>query len=167
MPVTIIEMIVGAIDDENLHCLFSRTLYENGNAHPYPTVHLELRKQEKTVTKYPSYILGTWEGRATSDHSQYDDGQVHRWKYEGGFSFTYYVKNGGNWVPSSNTLNEYFVDGRLLFMRWIDKGVEYREWWEIMGLDDHTMVWTALRRDEYGDLYTASFSMTRVAHLGE
>ena len=156
------KMIVGAIDDENLHCLFSRTLYENGNVHPYPTVHLELRKQEKTVAKYPSYILGTWEGRATSDHSQYDDGQVHRWKYEGGFSFTYYVKNGGNWVPSSNTLNEYFVDGRLLFTRWIDNGVEYREWWEIMSIDNQTMIWVAIREDDNGQRYPASFALTRV-----
>ena len=135
------EMIVGTIDDESLHCLFKRTVYINGDTFPYPTVNLELRKQDKSTAKYPSYILGTWEGYAISEHSQYDDGQAHRWKYEGGFSFTYYVKDGYNWVPSSNTLNEYFVDGRLLFTRWIDNGVEYREWWEIMSLDEQTMIY--------------------------
>ena len=161
------EMIVGVIDDESLHCVFKRTVYENGNTYPYPTVNLELRKEDKSTAKYPSYILGTWEGRATSDHSQYDDGQVHRWKYEGGFSFTYYVKDGDNWVPSSNTLNEYFVDGRLLFTRWIDNGVEYREWWEIMSLDEQTMFWGAIRQDDYGQLYPASFALTRIEYWEE
>jgi len=139
--------------------------FTNDEAVNYPSVHLELRKQEKTTAKYPSYILGTWEGRATSEHSQYDDGQVHRWKYEGGFSFTYYVKDGDNWVPSSNTLNEYFVDGRLLFTRWIDNGVEYREWWEIMSIDDQTMIWGAIREDDNGQRYPASFALNRVANL--
>lgn len=159
------EMIVGVIDDESLHCLFKRTVYENGNTYPYPTVNLELRKEDKSTAKYPSYILGTWEGYAISEHSQYDDGQAHRWKYEGGLSFTYYVKDGYNWVPSSNTLNEYFVDGRLLFTRWIDNGVEYREWWEIMSLDDQTMIWGAIRQDDYGQRYPASFALTKIANL--
>ena len=158
------EMKVGFIDDENIHCMYRRTLYQDGRTLPYPAVSLELRKQEKTPVHYGSYILGTWEGRATSDHSQYDDGQVHRWKYEGK-NYVYYVKQGNNWVPSSNTENEYYVDGRLLLTRWVDNGVEYREWWEIMSLDDQTMIWGALRRDEYGDIYPASFSMTKIADL--
>ena len=162
------EMIVGVIDDENLHCLFRRTVYEDGTTLPYPGVNLELRKQEKTPVNYPSYILGTWEGRATSERSQYDDGQVHRWKYEALTSnFIYYVKDGDNWVPSSNTSNEYFIDGRLLLTRWVDNGVEYREWWEIMSLDDQTMIWSAIRKDEYGQRYTASFALTRVEYWEE
>ena len=162
------EMIVGVIDDENLHCLFKRTVYEDGRKLPYPSVSLELRKQDKTPVNYPSYILGTWEGRATSEHSQYDDGQVHRWKYEALTSnFIYYVKDGDNWVPSSNTANEYFIDGRLLLTRWVDNGVEYREWWEILSLDDQTMIWGAIRKDEYGQRYAASFALTRVEYWSE
>ena len=87
---------------------------------------------------------------------------MHRWKSEGKFSFTYYVKNGGSWVPSNNTLNEYFVDGRLLFTRWIDNGVEYRETWEIMSIDDQTMIWGAIRKDDNGQRYPASFALTKV-----
>jgi len=155
------EMIVGTIDDEELHCLYRRTLYQDGRTLPYPAMNLELRKQEKTPVNYGSYILGTWEGRATSDHSQYDDGQVHRWKYEGN-NFVYYVKQGNNWVPSSNTENEYYVDGRLLLTRWVDNGVEYREWWEIMSLDDQTMIWGSIRQDESGKRYPASFALTRI-----
>ena len=160
------EMKVGFIDDENIHCMYRRTLYQDGRTLPYPAVSLELRKQEKTPVNYGSYILGTWEGRATSDHSQYDDGQVHRWKYEGK-NYVYYVKQGNNWVPSSNTENEYYVDGRLLLTRWVDNGVEYREWWEIMSLDDQTMIWGAIREDEYGKRYPASFALTRIEYWEE
>ncbi len=155
------EMIVDYLDSESLCCQHKHTEIVDGASRPSPTITVELKKQEKTPVKYSSYILGTWEGRAISDRSGNDDGKVHRWEYTG-TSYVYYVMNGGNWVPSSNSTNEYFVDGRLLLTRWVDNGVEYREWWEIMALDDHTMVWTALRRDEYGDLYTASFSMTKV-----
>ena len=160
------EMKVGFIDDENIHCMYRRTLYQDGRTLPYPAVSLELRKQEKTPVNYGSYILGTWEGRATSDHSQYDDGQVHRWKYEGK-NYVYYVKQGNNWVPSSNTENEYYVDGRLLLTRWVDNGVEYREWREIMSLDDQTMIWGAIREDEYGKRYPASFALTRIEYWEE
>ncbi|MBO6062728.1 MAG: hypothetical protein J6P62_02000 [Bacteroidales bacterium] len=160
------EMKVGFIDDENIHCMYRRTLYQDGRTLPYPAVSLELRKQEKTPVNYGSYILGTWEGRATSDHSQYDDGQVHRWKYEGK-NYVYYVKQGNNWVPSSNTENEYYVDGRLLLTRWVDNGVEYREWWEIISLDDQTMIWGAIREDEYGKRYPASFALTRIEYWEE
>ena len=160
------EMKVGFIDDENIHCMYRRTLHQDGRTLPYPAVSLELRKQEKTPVNYGSYILGTWEGRATSDHSQYDDGQVHRWKYEGK-NYVYYVKQGNNWVPSSNTENEYYVDGRLLLTRWVDNGVEYREWWEIMSLDDQTMIWGAIREDEYGKRYPASFALTRIEYWEE
>ncbi len=160
------EMKIGFIDDENIHCMYRRTLYQDGRTLPYPAVSLELRKQEKTPVNYGSYILGTWEGRATSDHSQYDDGQVHRWKYEGK-NYVYYVKQGNNWVPSSNTENEYYVDGRLLLTRWVDNGVEYREWWEIMSLDDQTMIWGAIREDEYGKRYPASFALTRIEYWEE
>ena len=156
-------MIIGAIDDESIHCLYRRTVYQDGSTLPYPAVNLELRKQEKTP-KYPFAIIGTWEGRATSTQTEYDDGKLHRWEFSGlsDFSYIYYIQDGENWVPSSNTSNEYFVDGRLLFMRWIDNGIEYREWWEIMALDENTMIWGAIRMDSYGERYPASFSMTRV-----
>lgn len=156
------EMTVGFIDDENIHCLYRRTLYQDGRTLPYPSMNLELRKQEKTPVDYGSYILGTWEGYAISERSQYDDGQVHRWKYDDKLSFTYYVKDGYDWVPSTNTLNEYCIDGRLLLTRWVDNGVEYREWWEIMSMNKETMIWSAIRQDEYGQRYTATFALTRI-----
>ena len=155
------ELFVFDINNQEMECLLKRKLtYDDEVTQTYPPVELMLVKQPKT--KYASYILGTWEGRITSDRSAYDDGQMHRWQFNGS-TYVYYVKDGDNWVPSSDTLNEYFVDGSMLCTRWTENGVEYREWWEIMSLDDQTMIWGALRQDDTGDLYTASFAMTKVA----
>ena len=106
-------------------------------------------------------ILGAWEGHCTSAGSVFDDGKEHRWSYHADGSYVYYVKDGDSWVPSTNTLNEYFVAGNLLCTRWVDNGVENREWWEIT-IDGDTMTWTALREDENGSKFTATFEMTRV-----
>ena len=115
----------------------------------------------KTID-YRDAIVGTWEGRCTSEGSVFDDGQEHRWEYKADGTYVYYVKDGNNWVPyATNTLNEYFVDGNLLCTRWIDNGVENREWWEITIAADH-MNWTALRENEDGTTFTATFEMEKV-----
>ncbi len=115
----------------------------------------------KVDEDYSDAIVGTWEGRCTSAGSVFDDGQDHRWEYRADGSFVYYVMDGDSWVPSDNTLNEYFVAGNLFCTRWVDNGVEYREWWEI-AIDGDTMTWTALRADEDGSTFTATFEMTKV-----
>ena len=116
---------------------------------------------EKIDADYSKDILGTWEGHCTSEGSVFDDGQEHRWEYKSDGSYVYYVKDGDNWVPSANTMNEYFVTGNLLCTRWMEGGEEYREWWEI-SIDGNTMKWTALREDEEGKTFTASFEMNMV-----
>ena len=154
-------MIVGAIDNESLHCILYHTEYVDGVPNAAPQVTLELRKQDKTPVKYPAYILGAWQGRVTSERSAYDDGRPHRWEFNGS-SYIYYVRNGFDWVPSTNTSNEYFIDGSLLLMRWVDNGVEYREWWEIIALDNFNMVWGATRLDENGQRYPATVTLERI-----
>ena len=157
------EMIVGTIDEMEIHCLFSHKEYKDGELIAlYSPVNLQLERIQ-TPAHYQALIMGTWEGRVTSEQSQYDDGKDHRWEFSTNFGYVYYVKDGAEWVPSSNTKNEYFVDGRLLCTRWIDGGKEYREWWEIVSLDEETMIWTALRKNDSGEVYTASFAMKRVA----
>ena len=59
-------------------------------------------------------------------------------------------------------MNEYFVAGNLLCTRWMENGVENREWWEITAMSSTGMVWTSLREKEDGTRYTAAFSMTKV-----
>ena len=116
---------------------------------------------EKVPTDYKADIVGTWQGHCTSAGSIFDDGQEHRWEYKADGTYVYYVKDGDNWVPSENTLNEYFVDGTLLCSRWIDQGQENREWWEI-NIDGDKMNWTALRQKEDGSTFTATFEMKKV-----
>ena len=115
----------------------------------------------KQTTDYREAIVGTWEGHCTSAGSVFDDGQEHRWQYKADGTYVYYVKDGDDWVPSENTLNEYFVDGTLLCTRWIDQGQENREWWEI-NIDGDKMNWTALRQKEDGTTFTATFEMKKV-----
>ena len=117
----------------------------------------------KVTEDYSQTVLGTWEGHVTSEQSEYDDYLEHRWQYNSDGTYVYYNKDGNNWIPNPlNTLNEYFVDGNLLCMRWINNGAEYREWWEIASIEDNVMSWTALRKKDDGTTYTASFSMTKI-----
>ena len=120
-------------------------------------------RYEKLNVDYRNAICGMWEGMSTgSEGSEFDDGEHHRWEYKEDGTFVYYVKDGNNWVASANTLNEYFVAGNLLCTRWVDNGVENREWWEILNIGNGTMIWTALREDEQGNSYVASFAMSKV-----
>ena len=110
---------------------------------------------------FSSDIIGTWEGKCISEGSVFDDGQEHRWEYKDDGTFVYYVKDGDEWTPSTNTLNEYFVEGNLLCTRWIEDDEENREWWELF-IDGDTMRWVALRDDKDGNTFTAEFEMTKV-----
>jgi len=153
------EYIVIDINDTEMVCHFKHTTLLNGNA--VGIFEQDLRF-EKLTTDFSADIIGTWEGRCTSEGSVFDDGQEHRWEYKADGTYVYYVKDGNNWVPyATNTLNEYFVDGNLLCTRWIDNGVENREWWEIT-IADGKMNWTALRQNEDGTTFTATFEMERV-----
>ena len=152
------EFNVTSINEKELSVNYKVTITENGK---------ELMPREGTmrftkVADYSTAILGTWEGRCTSEGSVFDDGQEHRWQYNADGTYVYYVKDGNNWVPyATNTLNEYFVDGNLLCTRWIDQGQENREWWEI-NIDGDKMNWTALRQNPDGTTFTATFEMTKV-----
>jgi len=120
------------------------------------------RRYVRVTVDYKAAVIGTWEGRCTSEGSVFDDGQEHRWQYNADGTYVYYVKDGDDWVPyATNTLNEYFVDGNLLCTRWIDLGQENREWWEIT-IDGDKMNWTALRQNADGTTFTATFEMEKV-----
>ena len=112
---------------------------------------------------YKESVLGTWEGQMTSEEDAYSDGKVHRWEYKADGTYVYYsLDEAGEWVPSDNTLDEYFVDGSLLCMRWIDNEQDNREWWEIVSIKNDVMKWKGLRQKEDGTTYTATFEMTKV-----
>ena len=121
----------------------------------------------KVGTDQSQAILGLWEGHVTSEMgSEYDDGEEHRWEYLADGSYVYYSKNtDGQFVPVESVFNQYFVDGTLLCTRWKNVGEgeeEHREWWEISGIENGVMSWTALRQRSDGTSYTATFQMTKV-----
>ena len=149
------------IDDSMFTAILRVTVVANGNLEGFSERNIRLTK---VTADYQQPILGVWEGRCTSDGSAFDDEQVHRWQYKADGTYVYYVKEGDSWVPnSSNTLNEYFVDGNLLCTRWVDSGQEYREWWEIT-INGDKMNWTALRQDSGGAPRTVTFEMTLVSN---
>ena len=118
----------------------------------------------RVTADYHDAVLGTWEGRVTSDQSEYDDGEPHRWEYKADGTYVYYSLVDGQWTPSSQPMSAYFVDGTLLCCRWkmTDDSDELREWWEVESIQDGVMKWTALRQREDGSTYTATFQMTKV-----
>ena len=117
---------------------------------------------EKVDKDFSADIVGTWEGQVTSEQDTFGDGLLHRWEYKADGTYVYYVKDGDNWVPSTNTLNEYFVAGRLLCSRWINDGKENREWWEIESIENDVMKWKALRQNADGTTFTSTFEMKKV-----
>ena len=119
----------------------------------------------KTTEDYTEAALGLWKGHVTSEQSEYDDGEDHRWEYKADGTYTYYNRTAdGQWVDNVNSFGAYFIDGTLLCMRWKNVGsdIEYREWWEIESISDGVMKWKALRLREDGSTYTATFQMAKV-----
>ena len=157
---TLEEFIVTDIDNTELIAKHKLTVIIDGNVVDKTENVVRLTKVNRD---YSEAILGTWEGHVTnSEGSEFDDGETHRWEYKADGTYVYYVKDGDDWVPSANDLNEYFVDGILLATRWIDNDVENREWWEIASIKDGVMKWKGLRQKEDGTTYTATFEMKKV-----
>lgn len=109
-------------------------------------------------------VLGLWEGSAISAQDAHTDFNLHRWEFRDDGTYIYYRQNEkGVWVDDVNIFAEYFVDGNLLCMRWANaNGLENREWWEIVAVDENGMVWKGLRKNAAGETYTAAFSMSKI-----
>ena len=109
-------------------------------------------------------IVGTWEGKVTSEDDEHTDGELHRWEYKADGTYVYYSQENGEWKAGADHMSDYFVDGTLLCTRWqhTADSEELREWWEIESIENGVMKWTALRMREDGSTYTATFEMTKV-----
>ena len=115
----------------------------------------------KTDEDYDLEIIGTWEGRRITGDAPFDDGKGHRFEYKADGTYAHYVKDGDEWVPSTDVLNEYFVTSDLLCHHWTDGNEEHAEGWDLT-IDGDNMIWTALRKDENGEFHTMSFELERV-----
>ena len=159
---TVVEVYtVTSIDDKEITANRKITVTVDGNVIRSAEDFFRFVKQ---TADYSEAVLGTWEGKVTSSEgSEYDDGETHRWEYKADGTYVYYSQNEeGEWVPSGDEISEYFVDGTLLCTRWGNNEQENREWWEIASIKDGVMKWTALRQKEDGTTYTATFEMTKV-----
>lgn len=152
-----------SITDDEIQLMVNNETFINGKSY---RITKDLKERKVRVTRdYSDDIIGTWEGRLTSDQDAHSDNQLHRWEYKSDGTFVYYRQNDqGEWVADVNTMAEYFVDGILLCSRWKNVGddSEKRESWEIASIENGKMEWVALRQREDGTTYTASFSMTKV-----
>lgn len=125
----------------------------------------ETDRYTRVARDYSEDIIGLWRGYVTSEEgSEFDDGEEHQWEYKNDGTYVYYIQDDDdNWIANpGQTLSEYFVDGTLLCTRWVNGGVENREWWEIESIKGGVMKWKALRQKEDGSTYTATFAMLRV-----
>jgi len=137
------------------------TLRENGS--PVKTVE-ETICLRRVNEDFNQAVLGLWEGSAISAQDAHTDFNLHRWEFRDDGTYIYYRQNEkGVWVDDVNIFAEYFVDGNLLCMRWANaNGLENREWWEIVAVDENGMVWKGLRKNAAGETYTAAFSMSKI-----
>ena len=150
------------ITDKEMTLKSDWTVYVNGAVVIHEAYDNE--RYVRITNDYEQDIIGTWEGKVTSQDDEHTDGEMHRWEYKANGTYVYYNKSGDQWVNSNDALAEYFVDGTLLCTRWkkTTDSKELREWWEIESIKDGKMKWTALRMREDGTTYTATFEMTKV-----
>ena len=150
------------ITDKEMTLKSDWTVYVNGAVVIHEAYDNE--RYVRITNDYEQDIIGTWEGKVTSQDDEHTDGEMHRWEYKANGTYVYYNKSGDQWVNSNDALAEYFVDGTLLCTRWkkTQDSDELREWWEIESIKDGKMKWTALRMREDGSTYTATFEMTKV-----
>lgn len=108
-------------------------------------------------------IIGAWEGIDMIGYETYGDAN-HVIHFHASGSYTYYVNENGRWVPSSNVDNEYNVHGDWLATRWRPEyGKDYNyEWWDIDYIKDGIMKWSALRENENGERYVATFTWRKL-----
>ena len=154
------ELIITEMSADRMECITIHTeINDKGEMMTAPAMFATFEKVDKD---YSADIVGTWEGQVTSEQDTFGDGLLHRWEYKADGTYVYYVKENDNWVPSANTLNEYFVAGKLLCMRWINGRTEYREWWEIDSIENGVMKWKALRKNADGTTFTSTFQMSKI-----
>ena len=155
---------VVAITDNDMYTYLSSNMIEDGKKQSSvfspKAVHFT-----RVTEDYSEDILGIWEGKITSEKSDYDDLEEHRWEFKKDGTFLFYFKEKGKWKVSDDAYADYFVEGPLLCTRWKNNGKnqqENREWWEVESIKDDVMKWTGLRADEDGSTYTATFEMKKV-----
>ena len=149
---------INSISENNMSMMYNK-IVEEGNVytHNWPA------EFSKVTADYSQDIIGMWEGVEMTGYETYGNAEA-RIEYRADGTYTYYVKDGENWIPSTNADNEYNVDGDWLAHRWRpEAGADYNyEWWDIDEIKDGTMKWSALREKEDGTRFTTTFTWKKV-----
>ncbi len=153
------ELIITDITAEAMQCYIVHYDVIDGAVVTSQSLSYTFKKVDKD---YSEAVIGTWEGKNASVQDANSQEQMHRLELKADGTYVYYNEDGESWTPSGDTLNEYFVVGNLLCMRWINEGTEYREWWEIESIEDGVMKCKAIRHDDNGITFTPIFDMTKV-----
>lgn len=146
------------IDSQRMKLSLDRYVYE-GAAETAG----KLLEMERISADYTNEVIGLWEGVEVTGEETYGGAEA-RIKFDADGSYTYYVKENGYWVRSSNICNEYFVDGNWLAARWCPEfGADFfYEWWDIESVTDTQMKWSALREKEDGTFFNTTFTWKKV-----
>ena len=153
------ELIITDITAETMQCYIVHYDVIDGAVVTSQSLSYTFKKVDKD---YSEAVIGTWEGKNASVQDANSQEQMHRLELKADGTYVYYNEDGDSWKPSGDTLNEYFVVGNLLCMRWINEGTEYRECWEIESIEDGVMKCKAIRHDDNGITFTPIFDMTKV-----
>lgn len=149
-----VQAVINSIDDEEL--IYSD--FSNNEGFKCQSL-----VSHKITKDYSKAIVGLWEGVMMTGEETYGTSE-HRWEYKEDGSYTYYTKDAnGNWITdSSNSDNEYYVDGDFFGSRWIKNGKEYREWWDMEKCDSNEMIWSALRKKADGTTFNTRMVMRKI-----
>ena len=157
-----VEMNIKSINEKEM--LADRKLTQTIDGKDIVT-NVYMQKFVRVTADYSADIIGMWEGRMTSEQSEYGDVEDHRWEYMTDGTFNFFRKVDDQWQISDDDFSDYFVAGNLLCTRWRNAGAgneEHREWWEIESIENGVMKWKALRQNADGTTYTATFEMKKV-----
>ena len=94
------------ITDKEMTLKSDWTVYVNGAAVIHEAYDNE--RYVRITNDYEQDIIGTWEGKVTSQDDEHSDGELHRWEYKANGTYVYYNKSGDQWVNSNDALAEYF-----------------------------------------------------------
>ena len=152
------ELVIKSINDKEIVCRYKHGVYNNGEEEDYFENDVTLVKLDQD---FRNAVSGTWEGNFGTSEAP----ELWRWEFKEDGTYVFSMKSGGEWQPVSDEFSEYFVDGKLLCVRWKNNGSgtqEEREWWEIVSIDDNKMTWYLHAIDDNGNPYSKSVVLTKV-----
>ena len=152
------ELVIKSINDKEIVCRYKHGVYNNGEEEDYFENDVTLVKLDQD---FRNAVSGTWEGNFGTSEAP----ELWRWEFKNDGTYAFSLKSGETWLPVNDEFSEYFVDGKLLCVRWKNSGLgaqEEREWWEIVSINGNKMLWYLYVQDDSGNPYSKNVELTRV-----